>query len=94
MKLKTLQDLYVSELKDLYSAESQLLKAIPKMAKAATAPALKQAFNGHLEQTRGQVARLVAIFEDLELSPKGKKCKAMQGLIEEGGELIEEDAHV
>ncbi len=92
MKLKTLQDLYVSELKDLYSAENQLLKAIPKMAKAATAPELKKAFEGHLEQTRGQVKRLEAIFEELDVSPKGKKCKAMEGLVEEGSEMVEEDA--
>jgi ferritin-like metal-binding protein YciE len=92
MKLKSLQDLYVSELKDLYSAENQLLKALPKMAKAASAPELKKAFATHLEETRGQVERLETIFEELEASPKGKKCKAMEGLVEEGSEMIEEDA--
>jgi ferritin-like metal-binding protein YciE len=92
MKMKTLQDLYVSELKDLYSAENQLLKALPKMAKAAAAPELKEAFENHLEETRGQVERLDQIFEELEVSPKGKKCKAMEGLIEEGSEMIKEDA--
>ena len=92
MKLDSLQKLYVEELKDLYSAEKQLLKALPKMAKAATSPELKAAFPGHLEQTKGQVERLDRIFEALDKSPKGKKCKAMEGLVEEGAELIGEDA--
>jgi ferritin-like metal-binding protein YciE len=92
MKLKTLDALLVDMLKDLYSAESQLVKALPKMAKAAQAEDLKNAFTVHLEETRGQVARLDTIFEQLEVSPRGKKCKAMEGLIEEGKELIEEDA--
>lgn len=92
MKLKTLDALLVDMLKDLYSAESQLVKALPKMAKAAQAEDLKNAFTAHLEETRGQVARLDTIFEQLEVSPRGKKCKAMEGLIEEGKELIEEDA--
>jgi ferritin-like metal-binding protein YciE len=92
MPLDSLHDLYVNELKDLYSAENQLLKALPKMAKAADAPELKAAFEEHLEVTRGQVARLETIFADLGVSPKGKKCKAMEGLIEEGKELLEEDA--
>ena len=92
MKLKTLDALLVDMLKDLYSAESQLVKALPKIAKAAQAEELKNAFTAHLEETRGQVARLDTIFEQLEVSPRGKKCKAMEGLIEEGKELIEEDA--
>ncbi|MBN9121444.1 MAG: ferritin-like domain-containing protein [Planctomycetes bacterium] len=91
MSLDSLHDLYVDELKDLYSAENQLLKALPRMAKAATAPELKAAFTEHLEVTRGQVARLEQIFEELGVSPKGKKCKAMEGLIEEGKELMQED---
>jgi ferritin-like metal-binding protein YciE len=91
MSLDSLHDLYVDELKDLYNAESQLLKALPRMAKAATAPALKAAFTEHLEVTRGQVGRLETIFADLGVNPKGKKCKAMEGLIEEGKELMEED---
>lgn len=90
MSLDSLRDLYVDELKDLYSAENQLLKALPKMAKAASVPELKAAFEEHLEITRGQVSRLETIFEELEVSPKGKKCKAMEGLIEEGKEIIEE----
>jgi len=91
MALDSLHDLYVEELKDLYSAENQLLKALPKMAKAASAPELKAAFTEHLEVTRGQVGRLETIFADLGVSPKGKKCKAMEGLIEEGKEILEED---
>jgi ferritin-like metal-binding protein YciE len=92
MSLDSLHDLYVDELRDLYSAENQLVKALPKMAKAATASELKDAFTEHLEVTKGQVERLETIFEELEVSPKGKKCVAMEGLIEEGKELMEEDA--
>src|SRR4051812_20243738 len=91
MKLKSLQDLLVDQLKDLYSAENQLLKALPKMAKAATNPDLKAGFEEHLEQTRGQVERLQQACDELDVSPKGKKCAAMAGLIEEGAELMEED---
>lgn len=89
MKLESLRELLVDELKDLYSAENQLLKALPKMAKAASSPQLTAAFEEHLEETKGQVDRLVTIFEQLEGSPKGKKCKAMEGLIEEGSEVID-----
>lgn len=92
MKLKSLHDLYVDELKDLYNAEQQLLKALPKMAKAASDPQLAQAFTDHLAETQGQVERLDQIFEKLETSAKGKKCKAMEGLLEEGRELLAEDA--
>ena len=91
MPLDSLHDLYVDELKDLYNAENQLLKALPKMAKAATAPELKAAFTEHLDVTRRQVGRLDQIFEALEVSPKGKKCKAMEGLIEEGKEVMDEE---
>lgn len=91
MKLKTLDDLLVHELKDLYSAESQLIKALPKMAKAAQSPNLKQAFTSHLEETKVQKERLEQALQILEVSPRGMKCKAMEGLIEEGQELIEED---
>lgn len=91
MSLDSLHDLYVDGLKDLYSAESQLLKALPRMAKAASAPELQAAFTEHLEVTRKQVERLDEIFEELGASPKGKKCKAMEGLIEEGKELLAED---
>lgn len=91
MALDSLHDLYVDELKDLYSAENQLLKALPKMAKKASAPELKTAFGEHLEVTRNQITRLDTIFKELDQSPKGKKCKAMEGLVAEGTEIIEED---
>jgi len=91
MSLNSLHELYVDELKDLYSAENQLLKALPKMAKKATALELKNAFTEHLEVTRTQVGRLEEIFSTLDMSPKGKKCKAMEGLIEEGQEVLAQD---
>jgi ferritin-like metal-binding protein YciE len=90
MALETLHDLYVDELRDLYNAENQLLKALPKMAKAASQPALKAAFEEHYEVTRGQVNRLEKIFSELDENPKGKKCKAMVGLVEEGGEAMDD----
>src|ERR1700710_1209760 len=93
MSLDSLHDLYVEELKDLYNAENQLLKALPKMAKKASAPELKAAFTEHLEVTQKQVERLEQIFNGLDASPKGKKCKAMEGLVEEGSEVIEEDGN-
>ena len=86
-----LKELYVDELKDLYSAESQLVKALPKLAKAAASEELRAGFEEHLEQTKGHVQRLEQIFEMLDESPKGKKCKGMEGLIEEGSEIMEED---
>ena len=86
-----LKELYINELKDLYSAESQLVKALPKMAKAASSDELRQGFEEHLEQTKGHVQRLEKIFQALGESPKGKKCKGMEGLIEEGSEVMEED---
>jgi ferritin-like metal-binding protein YciE len=92
MKLESLQDLLVAELKDLYSAENQLVKALPKMAKAASNEKLRDGFLEHLEQTKGHVERLEQACEELEVSPKGKKCAAMEGLIEEGSELLKEDA--
>ena len=92
MKMISLQDLFVSELKDLYSAENRLVKALPKMAKAASSEDLKQAFEDHLEETKGHVERLEQIFDELDVNPKGKKGKAMEGLIEEGKEMIDENA--
>jgi ferritin-like metal-binding protein YciE len=92
MKLKTLHDLFIHELKDLYSAETQLTKALPKMAKAATHEDLKSAFQEHLEQTKTHVERLEQIAEACECTLTGHKCKAMEGLIAEGSELISEDA--
>jgi len=91
MSLDSLHELYVEELKDLYNAENQLLKALPKMVKAATHPELKNAFKEHLEVTRNQIVRLETIFEKLEESPKGKKCKAMEGLIAEASDTIAEE---
>jgi ferritin-like metal-binding protein YciE len=90
MELETLKDLYIDELKDLYSAETQLVKALPKMAKAASHPELKRAFETHLRQTERQVERLERIFNELDASPRGKKCVGMEGLIKEGQELIKE----
>src|ERR1700747_599658 len=86
MQENGLQRLYMEQLKDIYSAESQLLKALPKMAKAARSQDLRQGFEKHLEQTKGHVERLEQIFSALEENPKGKKCMGMQGLIEEGEE--------
>ena len=92
MELTTLKDLYIDELKDLYNAEHQLLKALPKMAEAATEPKLKKAFNDHLAQTEGHVERLEQVFEGLGEKPTGKVCKAMKGLVTEGEEMIAEEA--
>jgi ferritin-like metal-binding protein YciE len=92
MQLNSLEDLLVNELKDLYSAEKQLIKALPKMAKAANSKGLQNGFTKHLKQTETHVSRLEKVFEELGVSPRGKKCKAMEGLIEEGQEVIEEDA--
>jgi ferritin-like metal-binding protein YciE len=92
MELETLRDLYIDELRDLYSAEKQIVAALPKMARSATNSELRRAFEEHLEQTRGHVDRLEVIFETLDGEPGGKKCKGMEGLIEEGKELMEEDA--
>jgi ferritin-like metal-binding protein YciE len=91
MPQNDLRELYIDELKDLYNAESQLVKALPKMAKAANSDELRTGFEEHLEQTKEQVQRLEQIFEMLGESPKGKKCKGMEGLIEEGSEMIDED---
>jgi ferritin-like metal-binding protein YciE len=91
MKTKGFTDLFELELKDLYSAEKQLTKALPKMAKAATNDELKQAFESHLEETEGQIERLETIFKQLDISyARVEKCKAMEGLIEEGKKLMEE----
>jgi ferritin-like metal-binding protein YciE len=86
-----LKELYVDELKDIYSAETQLVKALPKMAKAASSDELRSGFEEHLEQTKGHVARLEQIFKALGEKPTGKKCKGMEGLIEEGSEAAGED---
>jgi ferritin-like metal-binding protein YciE len=91
MKRSALKELYVAELKDLYSAENQLLKALPNMAKAASSPDLRAGFENHLKQTHEHVSRLEKIFNKLGESPKGKLCKGMEGLITEGKEMIDED---
>lgn len=91
MKITSLEDLLLDGLRDLYSAESQLIKALPRMAKAASSQELRRAFEEHLEQTRGQLERLDQVFEHLGARGKGKKCVAMEGLIEEGKELMEQD---
>lgn len=91
-KISSPRDLLVEELKDLYSAENQLIKALPKMAKAATSEELRTAFETHLEETQEHAARLEKIGKQLGETMKGKKCKAMEGLVEEGKEIMEEDA--
>ncbi len=90
MELETLEKLYVDELKDLWSAENQILKALPKMIKAASHRELKQAFTAHEKQTREHVKRLERVCADLGYSPRGKKCVGMEGLLKEGSELIKE----
>jgi len=91
MPKDNLKKLYVDELKDLFSAENQLLKALPKMAKAASSDELRAGFEEHLEQTKGHVQRLENIFQSLDESPKGKKCVGMEGLVKEGAEVMAED---
>ena len=86
-----LRDLYLDELRDLHNAENQLVKALPKMAKASSSDELREGFEQHLEQTKGHVERLEQIFEALDESPKGKKCMGMEGLIKEGSEIMDED---
>jgi ferritin-like metal-binding protein YciE len=83
-------ELFVDELKDLYSAEKQIIRVLPKLAKAATSEDLKQAFLSHLEETNGQVARLDKIFETLGKTPRGKTCVGMKGVLEEGAEVLED----
>ena len=90
-KMKSLEAFLLEELKDLYSAEKQLTKALPKMAKAANSDELKKAFEDHLKETEGQIARLDKISKLTGKPLGGKKCKAMEGLIEEGKEIMEED---
>jgi ferritin-like metal-binding protein YciE len=91
MKLDSMQKLYIEELRDLYNAENQLVKALPRTAEGASHPELKQAFEDHLEQTKEHVERLEEIFKRLGEKPAGETCKAMKGLIEEGAEILEAD---
>ena len=92
MKLNSLHDLYVVELKDLYNGEQQIIKALPKMAEAASSSELRTAFEHHLEQTREHLRRLEQIFQNLDESPKGQTCVGLEGIIEEGEDLMDEDA--
>ncbi|MCO5297551.1 MAG: ferritin-like domain-containing protein [Fimbriimonadaceae bacterium] len=91
-RVTNLKELFVEELRDLYNAEHQILKALPKMKDAASNDRLKRAFGDHLEQTKQHVSRLEEVFEELGEDPKGKHCKAMEGLIKEGSEMIAEKA--
>src|SRR5205809_794894 len=91
MKMKTLEDLFHHELKDLLSAEKQITKALPKIIKAATSEDLKQALQSHFDETEHQIARLEEAFQKLNLSPRGAKCKAMEGLIAEGDDILQAD---
>src|ERR1700679_710605 len=90
MSVASIEELLISELKDIYSAEKQITKALPKMAKAATSPELRAAFESHLEETNGQIERLEQIFETLGKSGRGKVCHGMQGVLEEGSEVLED----
>jgi ferritin-like metal-binding protein YciE len=90
MKESALKELYIDELRDIYNAENQLTKALPEMAKAATSEELRAGFEEHLKQTKGHVERLEQIFRELGEKPAGKKCKGMEGLVEEGKEMIDE----
>jgi ferritin-like metal-binding protein YciE len=92
MSLDNLNDLYVEQLKDLYSAETQILKALPEMAKTASHPKLRDAFTHHERQTQEHVRRLETIFDDLGESPRGQHCKGMEGVLKEGQEMIKERA--
>jgi ferritin-like metal-binding protein YciE len=89
--MSDLRETFIEELKDIYDAEKQISKALPKMAKAAGHEELREAFETHLEETRGQIQRLEKVFELFDEQPKGRKCKAMEGLLEEGKDLIDEE---
>jgi ferritin-like metal-binding protein YciE len=91
VKAHSLKELFIEELRDLYDAENQLTKALPKMAEGSSSPELREAFEEHLEQTRNHVSRLEKVFAGLGEKPKAEKCKGMEGLIKEGSELLKED---
>ena len=91
MSLDSLQSLFLEELKDVYHAEKQLVKALPRLAKAANSPELKEAITAHLGETEGHVERIEQIFQDLGQAARGKRCKGMEGLLEEGKEVMEEE---
>ena len=90
MSVDTIEKLFIAELKDLYSAENQITKALPKMVKAATSADLKKAFENHLRETEGQIERLVEICNMLGTTPKGKSCEGMKGVLSEGSSMLEE----
>jgi len=91
VKANSLRELFVEELRDLYDAENQLIKALPKMAEGSASPELREAFEEHLEQTRNHVTRLEKLFAGLDEKPKGEKCKGMEGLVKEGSDLLKEN---
>jgi ferritin-like metal-binding protein YciE len=91
MALHSLEDLYVELLKDIYNAEHQITKALPQMSKKAASPELKTAFDSHLQQTQNQIERLERVFQRIQKSPRGKKCAGMEGLLQEGEEVLKED---
>jgi ferritin-like metal-binding protein YciE len=91
MSLDSLEKLFLEELKDIYNAEKQLLRGLPRMAKSAESAELQQAFTKHLKETEGQVQRLERVFQELGQSARGKTCKGMQGLMEEGKEVMEKE---
>ncbi len=91
MSLDSLQSLFLEELKDIYHAEKQLVQALPRLAKSASSPELKEAITSHLEETKGHVERIEQIFQDLGHAARGKRCKGMEGLLEEGKEIMEEE---
>jgi ferritin-like metal-binding protein YciE len=90
MSVTTIEELFIDELKDLYSAENQITKSLPKLVKAATAPELRDAFESHLKETFGQIERLDQVFKILGKSPRGKTCHGMKGVLEEGAEVLKE----
>jgi ferritin-like metal-binding protein YciE len=91
MKIESFQDCYLAELKDMYHAEKQLVRTLPRLVKAASSPELRRAFENHLEETRGHVERLETIFEQLGERAATKRCAGMEGIIEEGKEVLEHD---
>jgi ferritin-like metal-binding protein YciE len=91
MSLDSLQSLFLEELKDIYHAEKQLVQALPRLAKSVSSPELKEAITSHLEETKGHVERIEQIFQDLGHAARGKRCKGMEGLLEEGKEIMEEE---
>jgi ferritin-like metal-binding protein YciE len=90
LPMETLKDLFIDELKDLYHAEKQITKALPQMARKATSEQLREAFESHLKQTENQITRLEKVFKELDLTPRAKRCEAMEGIIQEGKTMMQE----